>query len=408
MSFEFFLARRYLKIKHERKLVPLITILATLGVAVGVMVLVVAIAVMTGFQSELKKRMLGIESHIVLMKYNEWIAGYPKVAERVENVAGVQSASPFIYSQGMLRSSYDVSGVILRGIDPLYTAVRLPGHKDRSLTSMLKLAHPDTALPRIVLGTVLADKLQVKAGDGLLLMIAESRRDNASQLPRMHRLKVAGTFETGMHQYDGAMGFMHIEQLQGILGIRNYVTGLDIRVHDVDSVESITQKIISAVGMQYWASNWKQMHHNLFSMLVLQKVVMFVILTLIIVVAAFNIASALIMMVKEKTREIAILKAMGATQRSLQKIFLAKGIVIGLSGIFFGLCAGLAVCFLLAQYQFIELPGDVYYLTSMPVQISLSDMAFIAIGTMIICIGASIYPAKQASKMNPVDGIRFG
>lgn len=406
--FEYFLARRYLKIKHEHKLVPLVTILAILGVAVGVMVLVVVIAVMTGFQNELKKRMLGIESHIVVMRYNQWIAAHQEIENRIERVQGVQSAAPFIYTQGILRSSQDVSGVILRGIDPLDTAVHVPTGKGLTLSAMLQTKTSASGAPGIVIGSVLADKLQVKPGDGLLLMIAESRRGNPSQLPRMNRLEVAGVFETGMHQYDGTMGFVAIGQLQQMLSISNMVTGLDIRVKNVDDVEAITQNILSDLGMEYWASNWKQMHRNLFSMLVLQKIVMFVILTLIIVVAAFNIASALIMMVKEKTREISILKTMGASQRSVQKVFLCKGIVIGLSGILLGLIAGLALCFLLMQYQFIELPGDVYFLTSLPVEINLLDIGYIIMGTMIICIGASIYPAKQASKMNPVDGIRYG
>jgi lipoprotein-releasing system permease protein len=406
--FEYFLARRYLKIRHEHKLVPLVTILAALGVAVGVMVLVVVIAVMTGFQNELKKRMLGIESHIVVMRYNQWVADHKEIADRIERVQGVQSAAPFIYSQGILRSSQDVAGVILRGIDPLDTAVHVPTGKGRNLSEMLQMEDSASAVPGIVIGSVLADKLQVKSGDGLLLMIAESRGGSPSQLPRMHRLEVAGVFETGMHQYDGTMGFLPIGQLQQMLAVSDKVTGLDIRVQNVDDVEAITQKILSSLGMEYWASNWKQMHRNLFSMLVLQKIVMFVILTLIIIVAAFNIASALIMMVKEKTREISILKAMGASQRSVQKIFLLKGIVIGLSGIFMGLCAGLALCFLLMQYNFIELPGDVYFLTSLPVEINMLDIGYIILGTMIICIGASIYPAKQASKMDPVDGIRYG
>ena len=408
MTFESFLARRYLKIKHQGKLVPLITVLATFGVALGVMVLVVVIAVMTGFQSELKARILGIEPHMVATRYNEWISDYSHVVKQIENVPGVKSAAPFMYAQGMLQAPGGVAGVVLRAIDPGNSSVQVHTEPSAGLSPLLAPGDRPGAATRIVLGTVLADKLKLKVGDGVVLMVAGTRQADPRRLPAMHRLKVVGLFETGMHQYDGNMGFMSMHQLQHLMGIGDLATGIDIRVKDVDTVEMLDQPIRDTLGMHYWVRNWKQLHHNLFSMLAMQKIVMFVILTLIIVVAAFNIASALIMMVKEKTKDIAILKAMGATHRSLEKVFLGKGIAIGLFGIALGLGTGLLVCLLLAQYHFIDLPGDVYFLTTLPVRISPMDILAIVLGTLAICICASLYPAKQAAKLNPVDGIRFG
>jgi lipoprotein-releasing system permease protein len=259
-----------------------------------------------------------------------------------------------------------------------------------------------------VLGAVLADKLKLSVGDGAMLMVAGGRQSDTHQLPRMHRIKVVGLFDTGMHQYDGSMGFIRMHDLQTMIGVTDLATGIEVRVEDPDQIESVSEDIITALGFQYWSNHWKQMHRNLFSMLALQKVMMYVILTLIIVVAAFNVSSALIMMVREKTKDIAILKAMGATQASLKRIFLGKGLVIGSVGICLGVAAGLLVCLLLARYEFIELPGDVYFLTTLPVQIEAMDLGAIIVGTMLICIFASLFPAKQAARMNPVDAIRYG
>ncbi len=408
MSFESFVTRRYLKVKHQRKLVSLITVLATLGVAVGVMVLVVVIAVMTGFQSELKKRILGIEAHMLVMRYSGWIENHHEVLSQLETVEGVKDATPFVFGQGMLRAAGGVSGLVLRGIDPGKTTIQVNTRDGKTLAQLLA-SNAQSHETGIVLGAVLAEKLQLTPGDGAMLMVLGGRQtNNARQLPRMHRLKVVGLFETGMHQYDGSIGYVHMKPLQRMVGVGDQITGFEVRVEDPDRVEAITAGIISKLGFQYWANHWKQMHRNLFSMLALQKLMMYVILTLIIVVAAFNVASALIMMVREKTKDIAIMKTMGATHGSLKKIFLGKGLVIGGVGISIGVITGLALCMVLNRYQFIELPGDVYFLTSLPVELSIFDVGAIVLGTMVICTIASFYPANQAAKMNPVDGIRFG
>jgi len=407
MSFESFVTRRYLKIKHQRRLVSLISVLATLGVAVGVMVLVVVIAVMTGFQSELKKRILGIEAHMLVMRYSGWIENYREVMDKIETVEGVKAATPFVYGQGMLRTAGGGSGLGLRGMDPAHTTVQVRTQGKKTLPQLLA-AEGDSAETGIVLGSVLAEKLKLSIGDGAMLLVVGNRQINNRQLPRMHRLKVVGLFETGMHQYDGSIGYVHIRQLQRMVGIGDKVTGFEVRVADPDHMASVTAKVIAKLGYQYWANGWQQMHRNLFSMLALQKLMMYVILTLIIVVAAFNVASALIMMVKEKTKDIAIMKAMGATHTSLKKIFLGKGMVIGSVGVSIGVLAGLGVCLVLSQYPFIELPGDVYFLTTLPVELDLLDVGAIVLGTLLICALASFYPAKQAAKMNPVDAIRYG
>jgi lipoprotein-releasing system permease protein len=408
MSFVTFVARRHLKIRNQRKLVRLITLLATFGVGVGVMVLMVVIAVMTGFQSELRDRILGIEAHVTVMRYNDWMGDYPLHLDRIEALPEVSHAAPFIYSTGMLRSANGVTGVVLRGIDPRRSGIALGALNGGDLGRSLDQSDLEDAPPGIVLGAVLAAKLNIEAGDDLLLMVAGTQQANPRVLPRMQRLKVAALFDTGMHQYDGTMGFVNIHRLQEIIGVQDVVTGLEVRLHDPEMVEAASARILSLLGGAYWANHWKQMHRNLFSMLGLQKIMMYVILTLIIIVGAFNVVSALIMMVKEKTRDIAILKSMGADSGSIGKIFLYKGMTIGAVGIGLGLLGGVVLCMILARYPFIELPGDVYFLTTLPVRITPIDMAIIALGTFAICVFASLYPARKAAGLKPVDGIRYG
>ncbi|MDA8140929.1 MAG: ABC transporter permease, partial [Desulfobacteraceae bacterium] len=368
MSFESFVAQRFLKIKSQRKLVPLITVLATLGVAVGVMVLIVVIAVMTGFQSELKRRILGIEAHIVVMRFNEWISDYQKDIKLIEKVPGVTSAAPYVNAQGMVRSPAGLSAIVLKGIDPQRSTVQVNLEGKRSLGQLLTDDSSAQQEAGIVLGRVLAEKVHAKVGEGLMIMVVGSESADARMVPKMWRLKVVGLYDTGMHQYDGVMGFMNIHRLQQMVGCGDLATGIEVKVQNVDDVETVSGEILGTLGLQYWARNWKQMHYNLFSMLRLQKLMMYVILTLIIVVAAFNIASALIIMIKEKVKDIAILRVMGASQRSIRSIFLQKGMVIGLVGIGLGACGGFFVCLILAKYPFIELPGNVYFLTSLPVK----------------------------------------
>lgn len=408
MSFETFVARRFLKIRHQRKLVPLITILAVLGVAVGVMVLIVVISVMTGFQSGLKKRILGIESDILVMRYDGWIGDYAQVVHKIDQVPGVISSAPYVYAQGMLRSPKQFSAVVLKGIDPDRTQIQVGIKGGHTLKQLLSEKGGAASEAGIVLGDVLAQKLHAGIGDSLLLTVISTYHENPRILPTLHHLKVVGLFETGMNQYDEAIGFMNMHRLQHILGVGDHVTGIEVRVHNPDKVEAVTSDIVASLGMQYWATQWKQMHRNLFSMLALQKLMMYVILTLIILVAAFNIASALIMMVKEKVKDIAILKVMGASNRSIQTIFFKKGLAIGLTGIALGCSAGLVLCWILSKYHFIDLPGDVYFLTTLPVKITASDLSLIIFGTLFICGFASFYPAMKAARINPSEGVRYG
>ncbi len=411
MAYEFFIGIRYLKAKRKQAFISLITILSTAGVALGVMALVVVTAVMTGFESDLKNRILGVESHIIIMRYSEPISSYPPVIDKIESVSGVSSVAPFIYSQVMLRSASKVSGAVLRGIDPAKTVQ--PGSSIsmdclKLLVNKNSLKADANTLPGIILGKDLADKLNVIPKDIIYLTSARPSKGKSGLVPTVKQFQVKGLMETGMHEYDVSMAFILLGEAQKLFHMKKQVSGLAVRVNDIYQAPRISGKILKQLDYPYWARDWIQMNRNLFAMLKLQKTVMFIIMTLIILVAAFNIASALIMMVMEKTRDISILKAMGATNKSIKKIFVFKGLVVGLAGTIIGLGAGFILCLLLKKYQFINLPGDVYFLNTLPVKLEGLDTLVIVLASLLICFLATLYPAGQASKLNPVDGIRYG
>ena len=409
MRYEFFIGRRYLRSKQRHSFITLITFLSIAGVTVGVMALIVVIAVMTGFESDMKSRILGVDAHLILLRHGEAMSDYQRIREKVLGVPGVQAATPFIYSQAMLRTAGGVAGIVLRGIDPNTVG----GVIHYFHPADLKALAADTGkkrlqVPGIILGVELAGKLGVGRGDTVALISPKGMISPMGHLPVMKQFKVVGLFRSGMYEFDETLAFLNLPDAQRLMRMGNAVTGIEIRVKDVYAAGEIGQTITRELGFPYWTKDWIQMNRNLFSALKLEKTVMFIILTLIILVAAFNIASSLIMMVMEKTKDIAILKAMGATRKSIQKIFVIKGMAIGIIGTMIGVGAGVTLCALLDRYHFIHLPGDVYYLTTLPVKLQLRDVSLIAVAALVICFLATLYPARQAAKLDPVEAIRYG
>jgi lipoprotein-releasing system permease protein len=411
MYFEYIIGKRYFGAKQKEAFVSLITLLSVLGVTVGVMVLIVVIAVMSGFESELMSRILGIEAHILVGRYGEPISEPQTLLEKIQPIEGVETAAPFIYAQAMLRSASGVSGAAIRGIDIETTGCRMKTVNRQCFDKALARSESENSqerMPGLILGKVLAEKLKVAPGDIIYLISSQGSSAGKDLVPEVKRIRVLNLFETGMNEYDGAMAYLSLQDAQAILHMGTAVTGIEVRIGEIYAAKALADKIVGELGFPFWTRDWMQMNKNLFSMLKLQKVVMFIILTLIVLVAAFNIASALIMMVMEKTRDIAILKAMGATDRSIRRIFVFKGMVIGLLGTMAGLILGVLLCALLRRYQFIQLPGDVYFLTTLPVRLEIPDLLTIMVATLGICFLATLYPARQASRFNPVEGIRFG
>ena len=414
MTFEYFIGNRYLRVKQT--FISLITILSIAGITIGVMALIIVIAVMSGAESEFRSRILGVESHVMIMRYGNAFTDYRRIIKDIEKIDGVKTASPYVFSQIMLRSSSRVSGAVLRGIDPGSAGQAIKSLDKAFLEQRLtknQNAGTSAFVPGIILGQELARNLGVIENDIIYLISPRGMISPIGHIPAMKRFRVTGLFESGMYEYDTSLAYVHLKDAQSILHIGDSVTNIGVRVKDIYKADNIAENIAANLNQKYktgsyWARDWMQMNRNLFSALKLEKKAMFIILTLIVLVAAFNIASSLIMMVMGKTKDIAILKAMGATDKSIRRIFVFKGMIIGLTGTVLGMCLGLTGCILLKHYKFIKLPGDIYYFTTLPVKLEALDVFVIVSAAMIICYLATLYPARQASKLNPVEAIRYG
>lgn len=411
MGYEFFIGGRYLRSRQKQAFISLITFLSISGVTVGVMALIIVIAVMTGFEADLKNRILGVESHLEILRHGGKFTEYPKAIEYIAAMDGVLGATPIVAGQVMVRSALGVSGAMVRGVDP-DTVGRVISNLDPGQLAGLGTSSAATgdagAGPGIILGKQLALNLGVSLGDTVYLISPGGMLSPVGHVPAMKRFVMVGGFESGIYDYDGSMAFIHLSEAQRMVRLTDAVHSVDIKLKDIYTAKKTGERIVSHLGYPFWSRTWMQKNQPLFSALKLEKTVMFIILTLIVLVAAFNIASTLIMMVMEKTKDIAILKAMGASDRSIRKIFVYKGMVIGLIGTLLGVVFGFVLCAVLKKYQFIELPGDVYYLTKLPVLLKWMDAALIAVATLGICFIATLYPACRAARLNPVEAIRYG
>jgi lipoprotein-releasing system permease protein len=360
----------------------------------------------------LKSRILGGQAHVIVMRGSGPFTEYRELLRTIEAVAGVEAATPFTYAQTMLRSAGASSGAVLRGIDPettgrvLHTLAKVP---DQLRPPPPGAVAPAAGLPGIVLGKELAKNLGVVVGDTVHLISPRGMLAPVGHVPTMRPFQVVGYFESGMYEYDQTFAYVTLAAAQQLLRLGDAVSGIEVRVSDIYQARAVADAVIGRLGGDYYARDWMQMNSNLFKALKLERRVMFIILTLIVLVAAFNIASSLIMMVMGKTKDIAILKAMGATDASIRKIFVLNGMVIGGIGTAIGFLLGMALCALLKQYNIHELTGDIYYFTTkLPVKVEPFDVAAIVAAALAICFLATLYPARQAAKLNPVEAIRYG
>jgi lipoprotein-releasing system permease protein len=413
MPFELFVSYRYLKAKRKQSFISIITVISMGGVALGVMAMIVVLAVMSGFENDLKNKILGLNSHLLVLSWDNAIDNYQDVARKTESVPGVVAATPFILTQVMISTGSQVTGAVLRGIDP--------GSADKviSINRILKkgrwsdLTTPPSGgtaeppLPGIVLGQELAKGLGVSLNDTLSVISPLGELTPLGRVPKMRPFKVVGLFESGMFEYDSTIAFISLPQAQAFLGLGDKVTGLEVKTRDMYQAAEIAKAVQTRLGFPYWTKDWMRMNKNLFSALKLEKLVMFIILILIILVAAFNIVASLIMVVMEKTKDIAILKSMGASASGIMKIFILEGVIIGVVGTVIGLIGGVGLCEILKKYQFIKLPSDVYYISSLPVLMKGWDILMIVFSALAICLIATLYPAWQASRLDPAEALRY-
>jgi len=415
MRYELFIGLRYLHARRRETFISLITVISILGVMIGVMTLNVVMAVMTGFEEVLRDRLLGINAHVALVKPGDLLTGYEELISRIGKVQGVVAASPSVYGQVMVGSKDRLSGVVVRGVDPgrVGKVVEIQRYiKEGSLQALknpqsLRVEGRMVSLPGIILGSRLADQLRVAVGDPVQVISPLGNPTPFGVVPKITRFVAVGLFDSGMHEYDNTLVFMNLPDAQRFFGLGDAVTSVEIRVQDVYQAQDVARRIQQSLGLPYWAEDWSRLWPNLFSALKLEKTVYFLVLLLMILVGAFNIISTLIMVVIEKRRDIAILLSMGATRQSIRKIFMIKGCVIGIVGTLLGILFGYAICLLIQRYQFIELPKDVFLISTVPARIYLGNFVLVALASFLICLLASLYPARHAAKLDPVEIIRY-
>jgi len=427
MSYELFVSIRHLSAKKSQKFISLNTWISIAGVGLGVMALIVVIAVMSGFSKDLRDKILGTNSHVVVSNMNRgMVENYDGILKKVRSVKGVIAAAPFIMNQVMLINGDRVSGIVVRGIDPEKeeTVSDLGKNMVSGTVSDLKTKSSFSGEIKgrekknragIILGKELSRRLGVGVGDIVSMVSPVSRVTPVGLIPRMKLFKVVGVFESGMYEYDANLSFILLKSAQKFFSMKNGVSGIEVRVADIEQAGNIASVIQKELGFPYLVRDWMRMNRNLFSALKLEKVVMFIILILIIFVAAFNIVSTLFMLVMEKAKEIAILKSMGASCSSIMKIYSYQGLVIGLVGTFLGCATGFVIVPNLNEivssiesiFGIVAFPSDVYYLDRLPSKIQYMDSFLIIIFSVVICLVASLYPAWRASKLDLVDGLRY-
>ncbi|BBO88633.1 lipoprotein-releasing ABC transporter permease subunit [Desulfosarcina ovata] len=411
MSFVTFVSGRYLRTRQKRAFISLITVLSIAGVALGVMALIVVIAVMAGFETDLKDRIMGVRPHVVITRTKGSFTDYQPILDKVDHIEGIETASPFISAQVVLRTANRAAGAVLKGIDANQKKgiiKSIDTHRLAGGAGTEESDEKDRQRPGIILGKELAANLGVVSGDSIYMISPRGTLSPAGHIPAMVKFQVVDRFESGMYEFDGTLALIDISEAQKMLHMQGAISGIEIRLADMDRVAEVTGRLKRYLAKEYTIEDWKQMNRNLFSALQLEKTVMFIILALIVLVAAFNIAGSLVMMVMEKRKDVAILKTMGATAKSIGRIFVIKGLMIGAVGTVLGTGAGLALCILLERYSFIHLPADVYYITTLPVNLKIMDVFLIAACAMAICFAATIYPARQAAGIDPVEALRHG
>ncbi|OPY83368.1 MAG: Lipoprotein-releasing system transmembrane protein LolC [Syntrophorhabdus sp. PtaU1.Bin153] len=400
MNYETSVGLRYLRSKRKEAFISFTTWISVAGIAIGVMALIVVIAVMTGFQDEIRARILGINPHVVVLPLSGDIQEPQKVVDIIKDVKGVTRAFPFVAFQAMVQNGKQLSGVAVKGLNADDVKFMTPLVKEGSIEALNRRGN-------ILIGRELSRHMNLFYGDAFTIMIPFGGVSPMGAVPETVMARVGGVFETGMYEADNTLIIMPLQDVETIMGTG--VTGIEVKIDDVYRADDVRKAIIGRFGPDspYFARTWIQMNKNLFSALKLEKIVMFIILALIILVASFNIISSLIMTVMEKKKDIAILKAIGAKKASVMKIFMVEGITIGIVGALIGSLSGYAICEIQRRYEIIKLPQDIYNISTLPVKISILDVLLVAAVTAIICIISVLYPSYKASKIDPVETLRY-
>jgi lipoprotein-releasing system permease protein len=411
MKLEWFIARRYLSSRRGARFLSLITLIAIGGVFVGVMALIIVTSVMTGLQTDLRDKILGTNPHIWLTTYGEGlqVPAWEGAIQRVRAVEGVQAAAPFVHAEVALSSPGGYAeAAILRGIDPGAEGPAITEIVQQIRDGELQLGPTASGFPPLLIGDALAERFAAYPGRVINVLSFQGLQVTAmgTLMPTVRQFEVVGRFRTGMYEYDNKFMYTSLEAAQELTRLGDSVTGIEIRVPDPMQADQVARRLEDQLGFPYRAEDWKTMNASLFSALQLEKMAMFIILLLIVIVAAFNIISTLVMVVTDKTREIGILKSMGLRASQVQRIFMLQGVVIGTVGATLGAMGGLFLTWMLDRYELIRIPGDVYFIDRLPVGFDPVEIAIILLSSLVISFLATIYPARQAARLFPVEAIR--
>lgn len=400
MKFETFIALRYLLSRSKGVFTVITTVIGILGVCVGVAALVTTLAVMSGFQNDIKNKVIGAQAHIMIV--GSMPEGrYQKVQKAISSVKHVKASAPNILGQAILNFSDYSQGVVIRGLDA----------EQEKLTSDLPSSLVEGSFSKegvsapLVLGTELAANMGLDIDDNVVLV---SPRSLAGGLPKMKRFKITGLLKTGYYEFDNTIVYTDIASASDFLGLKGGVTGLSVKLDKLDNAEKAAAAIEEATKGRYAVRTFMQLNSTLYAALKLEKVMMFIILSLIILVASLNITSNLILFGTEKLKDIGLMRAMGASPARIRRIFILEGLYIGSAGVISGIVLALVLCWAITAFDIVQLPGDIYYLTKVPVSLQWTDILSVVLGSYFLCFLSALYPAYRASKVNPVDAIRYG
>ncbi len=408
MNFEFFLALRYIFALRKQSFIGVISLFAVCGVSLGVAALIVVIGVMNGFTTDLRDKILGVNAHVIVSAFSGGIRDYDAMAETCRKIPGVTGVTPFVYSEVMLSASGGVKGVVLRGIDPSTADKVLSLTKDMVSGSVKDLEN-DADLPGVVIGAEMAKRLGLSLGATVNLLSPTGTQSSVGFTPKVRVFRVAGIFRTGMFEYDATLGYVTVDAARNLLGFKDdVVSGLEVRLADVYKAGEVSDLLRAKLhDHPVYVRNWQEMNANLFAALELEKTAMFIILAMIVLVGSFSIVTMLVMLVMQKTKDIAVLMSLGANETSIRRIFMYQGSFIGAVGTALGYAIGIPVALLLKKYQFIKLPSDVYPVDYLPVRLEFLDMTLIGVAALALCFLSTLYPARRAAALKPSDALRY-
>ena len=410
MSYEIFIAKKYFRAKRRTGFISIITYVSIAGVTIGVTALILVLSVMNGFEAEVRTKLIDADAHIRLRKFfSDTIHDVDRLLEVVRKNPHVIAASPTIYEESMIRSSRTQHPCVIKAVD-VNSVNKVSNIKENLILGSMnfeKKVIDGRELPGIILGRYLADRLLALDINDIVTVFTLPKEGGIFAQPRVMQFYVAGLVEFGYYEYDRLFAFISLQDGQKLFNMPGGVSWIEIKTDDYESADKIAQQIEDELGYPYTTQTWFELNKPLFSWMEIEKWSAFVILSLIIMVAAFNIISSLIMIVMEKTREIGILKSMGATSASILKIFVYEGIIIGVIGTVLGCILGYSIGFIQLKYKIISLPADVYIINALPIQMNWVDFVAISTVGLVLCFLASIYPAFKASRLYPVEAIRY-